>query len=106
MTQPPPSAPYWEAQEPVGEVPLSGRDTLVATNVRRGQTWYLRLQVHRKEVVNGVPTSTPGQRGVILPTTALVSVLNLLQRSVALLPFTPAEEPDDPDDWFRERTQP
>jgi hypothetical protein len=31
-----PSTPYWEAQEPVGEVPLSGRDTLVATNVRRG----------------------------------------------------------------------
>jgi hypothetical protein len=106
MTQPPPSTPDWEAQEPVGEVSLSGRDTLVATNVRRGQTWYLRLQVHRQEVVNGVATSVPGQRGVILPTTALLPVLNLLQRSVEVLPFTPAEEPDDADDWFREELQP
>ena len=96
MTEP--STPYWEAQEPVGEVPLSGRDTLVATNVRRGQTWYLRLQVHRKEMVNGVSTSVPGQRGVILPTTTLLPVLDLLQRSVELLPFTPSDEPDDPDD--------
>jgi hypothetical protein len=104
MTEP--STPYWDAQEPVGEVSLSGRDTLVATNVRRGQTWYLRLQVHRQEVVNGVSTSVPGQRGVILPTTALLPVLDLLQRSVELLPFTPADEPDDAADWFGERTQP
>ena len=106
MTQPPPSAPYWDAQEPVGEVPLSGRDTLVATNVRRGHTWYLRLQVHRNEVVNGVPTSMPGQRGLILPTTALLPVLDLLQRSVARLPFPPSGEPDDPADWLREQTEP
>jgi hypothetical protein len=98
MTEP--STPDWEAQEPVGEVSLSGRDTLVATNVRRGRTWFLRLQVHRTAVVNGVPTSTPGQRVLILP------VLDLLQRSVELLPFTPAEEPAAPDDWFRERTEP
>ena len=104
MTQPPQPAPYWDAQEPVGEVSLSGRDTLVATNVRRGPTWYLRLQVHRKEVVNGVPTSTPGQRGLILPTTVLMPVMDLLQRSVELLPFTPVDEPEDPDDWFREQT--
>jgi hypothetical protein len=53
MTHSPEQAPYWDAQEPVGKVPLSGQDTLVATNVRRGPTWYLRLQVHRTEVVNG-----------------------------------------------------
>jgi hypothetical protein len=56
MTEPPTPTPYWDAQEPVGEVSLSWRDTLVATNVRRGQAWYLRLQVHRKEMVNGVPS--------------------------------------------------
>jgi hypothetical protein len=104
MTEPP--TPYWEAQEPVGEVPLSGRDTLVATNVRRGQTWYLRLQVHRTEVVDGVATSVPGQRGLILPMPALLPVLDLLQRSVELLPLTEAIAPDDPDDWFRDSTQP
>jgi hypothetical protein len=49
-------------------------------------------------VVNGVQTSTPGQRGLILPTTALLPVLDLLQRSVEVLPFTPSAEPDDPDD--------
>ena len=100
MTEP--STPFWDAQEPVGEVPLSGRDTLVATNVRRGQTWYLRLQVHRTEVVNGVSTSVPGQRGLILPMSTLLPVLDLLQRSVEVVPFTEAIAPDDPDDWFRD----
>lgn len=95
MTEP--STPYWDAQEPVGEVPLSGRDSLVATNVRRGQAWYLRLQVHRTEVVNGVETSTPGQRGLILPMPVLLPVMDLLQRSVEQLPFTEANESDDPD---------
>src|SRR5215211_5388722 len=104
MTEP--STPYWDAQESVGEVPLSGRDTLVATNVRRGQTWYLRLQVHRTEVVNGVQTSTPGQRGLILPTTALLPVMDLLQRSVERLPFPPSGEPDDPADWLPASTPP
>lgn len=100
------STPYWEAQEPVGEVPLSGRDTLVATNVRRGQTWYLRLQVHRTEVVDGVTTSVSGQRGLILPMPALLPVMDLLQRSVEVVPFTEPIAPDDPDDWFRDRTEP
>jgi hypothetical protein len=100
MTEP--STPYWEAHEPVGEVPLSGRDTLVATNVRRGQTWYLRLQVHRTEMVDGVATSVPGQRGLILPMPVLLPVLDLLQRAVEVVPFTEAIAPDDPDDWFRD----
>jgi hypothetical protein len=52
-----------------------------------------------------VLTSTPGQRGLILPTTVLLPVLDLLQRSVELLPFTPVDEPEDPDDWLRERTE-
>jgi hypothetical protein len=89
----------------VGEVPLSGRDTLVATNVRRGQTWYLRLQVHRKELVNGVATSTPGQRGVILPSTAVVPVLDLLQTAVERLPAAPDAD-DTEEDWFADQPEP
>src|SRR5829696_5546476 len=104
MDERPASAGYWDEERRVGDAPLSGRDTLVVTNVRRGSRWYVRLQVHRTEVVDGAPRRVPGQRGVILPVAALAPVADLLQRAVERLPYEPAEGADD--DWFADPTEP
>ena len=104
MSERPSQTGYWEEELHVGETPLSARDALVVSNVRHGAHWYVRLQVHRTETVDGTPRRVPGQRGVILPVAALGPVADLLQRAVERLPTEPAETDDE--SWFADPTEP
>ena len=93
---------YWDAQERVGSVRLSARDTLIVSRVRHADAWYIRLQVHRSEVVDGVPRSTPGQRGVILPAAVGVELAALLQQAGERPPRQRAPPPEADDIGERE----
>lgn len=94
---------YWEQEVPVGEAPLSERDTVVVTNVRHGAAWYVRLQVHRTELVDGTARRAPGQRGLILPVAALAPVSDLLLHAVGRLPHEPDAGADEGEEgWFTE----
>lgn len=73
---------YWDSQERIGQVALSDRDLLLVAKLQHGDERYVRLQVHRRTVVDGVPTTTPGTRGVILPLAAAGDVAELLRQAV------------------------
>ncbi len=60
MSEQPPPAHYWDTQERLGQVDLSPRDTLVVSVVSHSGAQYVRLQVHRSEMVDGIRRSTPG----------------------------------------------
>ena len=95
---------YWDRQEPIGQVSLSERDMLVVSLVTHGAAQYVRLQVHRRTLVEGVLQSVPGQKGVILPIDTAADVAELLVQATERRPADPAQEreiiPDEDDDPF------
>ncbi len=103
MNEPPTPANYWDTQERIDQVELSPRDALVVSVVSHSGPQYVRLQVHRNEVVDGTPRSTAGQKGVILPIDSVAAVAALLvqameRRTTSAYQERPivAEEEDDP----------
>jgi len=92
MNEPPTPNAYWDAQERIGQAALSSRDTLVVSTVRHGDAEYLRLQVHRIEIIKGTPRSTPGQKGVILPLTSVAAVMELLAKAMNRRTAAPHQE--------------
>ena len=80
-------ATYWDSQARIGEARLSERDTLVVSLVRHGDAQYVRLQVHRRTLVDGVLQSVPGQKGVILPIDTVADVAELLTQATARRPI-------------------
>lgn len=104
MTERPTPANYWDAQERVGQVELSARDTLVVSVVSHGDAQYVRLQVHRSELVDGTPRSTPGQKGVIVPIASIAGIAELLVQVVERRTTSAYQQrpivPDEDDDPF------
>ena len=74
---------YWDSQERIGQVALSDRDVLLVAKLYHGAEQYVRLQVHRRTMVDGVPTTTPGTKGVILPLAAVAEIAELLRQALA-----------------------
>ncbi len=103
MNEPPTPVNYWDVQERIDQVKLSPRDALVVSVVSHSGAQYVRLQVHRNEVVDGTLRSTAGQKGVILPIDSVAAVAAVLTRAVehqttSVYEQRPivAEEEDDP----------
>ena len=85
--------PYWAAQQRVGQVPLSARDTLVVSLVMRAGAWYVRLRVHRRVPSGAGVRTVGGNRGLVLPVGVAAAVADLLQQAVGQVPRT----------WWQER---
>ncbi len=104
MNDRPTPANYWDSQERIGQVSLSERDALVVSLVRHGAAHYVRLQVHRHTLVDGVPQSVPGQKGVILPIDTAADVAELLIQAAERRPANPYQAreivPDEDDEPF------
>ena len=104
MNDRPTPSNYWDSQERIGQVSLSERDSLVVSLVRHGSTQYVRLQVHRRMLVDGVLQSVPGQKGVILPIDTVANVGELLVQATERRTVNPYQAreivPDEDDDPF------
>lgn len=79
MSDDPPRT-FWDSQERIGRVSLSEQDVLLVAKLQHGSGHYVRLQVHRRSVVDDVPTTTPGTKGMILPLVSMGEVAELLRR--------------------------
>src|SRR5687767_3269670 len=72
---------YWEAQEGIGQLALSKRDTLVISLVGKADHWYVRVRMYRREEVDGEVRSVPGNQGLILPVDRAGDLAALLQQA-------------------------
>ena len=77
---------YWEAQERVGQVSLSARDTLVVSIVKHGAQWFARLRVHQTVGEGATQRQVPGKQGLIVPIEQAAAVAALLTQAVEQVP--------------------